>query len=222
MKLLKILTWIMLPIFLVTLFASLLTTRPYINFSEGRYATHDGTGTTPEGETYTFDHTYVATMLIDYLNYRHDDLHFGAFEDDDEPVMRDIEIRHMEDVRDVYTNIRIAGAISLLGVIASSLILYFKNRRIFYETFRDAFYLPVFFILFVGGWFLIDFSAAFTVFHEIFFDNDDWILRSGDVLIRILPQTFWFVSGSIILILLGISMALVSFMARKKLMRIDD
>ncbi len=219
MKILKWIIWILYPVFLVALFASLLTTRPYILFSEGQYATHDGEGTTPQGETYEFDHTYVSTQLIDYLNYRQDDLYFGAYPEDDEPVMRDIEIRHMEDVRDVYTLVRGAGLFALLGVLIGGAVLYLNNRRAFYETLRDAFYLPMFFILFVGGWFLIDFSAAFTVFHELFFDNDDWILRSGDVLIRILPQMFWLISGMIILALLTGTIIVTSWAGRTLLKR---
>ena len=205
----------MYPVFFVALFASLLTTKPYLNFSEGLYESHDGTGWRPDSTEFTFDHAYVSNQLIDYLNYRHDNLEFGAYPDDEEPVMRDIEIRHMRDVRDVYTNVRIAGAISLLGVLSISVFFYFKSRHILYETFKDVYILPLFFVMFVGGWFLINFQAAFTIFHQIFFDNDDWILTSGDVLIRILPINFWLVSGTIILLALLIVNVLTVYVTRK-------
>jgi len=215
MRLLKVLVWIMYPIFLVALFASLLTTRPYMSISEGLYDSHDGTGWRSDGTTYEYDYTYVSNQIIDYLNYRHDDLYFGAFEGESDPVMRDIEIRHMVDVRDVYTNVRIAGAISFLGVVIISVFMFFKSKETLYHTYKNIFILPLLFVMVVGSWFVVNFQAAFTIFHEIFFDNDDWILQSGDVLIRILPQNFWLVSGSIILILLLIANIIPVVIAKK-------
>ncbi len=221
MKALKYLVWLMYPIIFIALFSSLLTTKTYMNISEGLYESHDGTGWRIDGTTYTYDYGYVSGQLIDYLNYRHDDLTFGATPDDDAPVMRDIEIRHMVDVRDVYTNVRIAGVIALLGVVGISTLFYFKSKQLLYETFRDIYIVPLFFVMFVGGWFMINFNAAFTIFHEIFFDNDDWLLRSGDVLIRILPQNFWLVSGMIILFLLTLSIAVTVWVSRKWL-RVEE
>ena len=216
MRLLKLLVWIMYPVFFVALFASMLTTKTYMNISEGLYESHDNTGWRRDGTVYEYDYTYVSHKIIDYLNYQHDDLSFGAFETESDPVMRDIEIRHMEDVRDVYTNVRLAGVFSFLGVIFLSGFMYFKSKKTLYETYKNLFILPLLFVMVVGSWFAVNFSAAFTIFHEIFFDNDDWILLSGDVLIRILPQNFWLVSGVIILGLLLIA-NIIPYIITKKL-----
>ncbi len=173
------------------LFASLLTSNPYMRMSKGLYASHD---------LIEYDHDYVARQLIDYLNYRHDDLEFGANAEDDSVLMRDIEIRHMVDVRDVYTLLRGIALVSLLFVVSVSIILFKVNKRAFYDTYRNIFWLPLGFLVFVGTWFLIDFGRIFTWFHLLLFDNDDWILRSDDVLIMLLPSNFWMVSGIIILV----------------------
>ena len=178
-------------IFILMFFAQLLTSRWYLQVSEGRYASH---------ADITYDHGYVARELIDYLNYRHDDLTFGANADDPTILMRDIEIRHMEDVKDLYTQLRIVAVIS--GLIALGLLgfEYHKDRREFYLTLRTMFVIPLMFTVFIGTWFLIDFARIFTLFHELFFSNDDWILRSNDVLIQLLPSAFWMVSGLLILV----------------------
>lgn len=219
MSRLKWLIWIAYPLFFIALFASLLTTKPYMNLSENRYASH---------EKIEFDYQYVSGKLMDYLNYRSDDLHFGAHAGDEEPLLRhDVrtvngetilisEIEHMKDVRDVYTNVRIAGIIGLIVTVLLSVMFYKKDKKLFYETYRDLFYLPLFFIMFVGGWFLINFNHAFTIFHELFFEGN-WQFSQTDALIMLLPWQFWLVSGLIILSLLGVSISIPPIIARKKL-----
>lgn len=208
MRLLKVVLWITFPIFIIVLAASLLTTKPYMRISEGLYDSH---------EAIEYDHDYVSDQLMEYLNYRRDDLLFGPDEDTEGPVMRDIEIRHMEDVRDVYTMVRLAGAAALILFLGAAFILYKRSIRTLYFALRDLYILPSFIILFLGGWFIIDFSLVFTVFHQIFFTNDDWILKRDDVLIQLLPQNFWLVSGALILVFLGISLGLVMGFNRKVL-----
>lgn len=177
-------------IFIIMILAQLLTSRWYITLSEGLYESHNDI---------TYDHGYVARELIDYLNYRHDDLTFGANENDSDVLMRDIEIRHMVDVKNLYTGLRLTALFS--GLIALALLVYEykKDKRLFIQTLQSMYLIPLMFTLFIGTWVLIDFNRLFTRFHELFFTNDDWILRSDDVLIQMLPSAFWMVSGIIIL-----------------------
>lgn len=208
MRLLKAVLWITFPVFIIALAASLLTTKPYMRISEGLYESH---------ESIEYDHDYVADQLMEYLNYRRDDLQFGPDEDTEGPLMRDIEIRHMEDVKAVYTMVRLAGLAALILFSGAAFILYKHSIRTLYVALRDLYIVPSFIILFLGGWFIIDFSMVFTVFHRVFFTNDDWILKSDDVLIQLLPQNFWLVSGALILVFLGISLGLVMWINRKVL-----
>ncbi|MFW5914055.1 MAG: TIGR01906 family membrane protein [Bacillota bacterium] len=205
MRLLKLIIWITCPIFIIALAASLLTTKPYMRISEGLYESHDAI---------EYDHDYVAGQLMEYLNYRRDDLLFGADAESDGPIMRDIEIRHMEDVKQVYTYVRLAGVVSFILFLFSAFYLYKHSIQTLYDAFKNTYILPSFFILFVGGWFIIDFSLVFTIFHRIFFTNDDWILRSDDVLIQLLPQNFWLVSGALILLFLALSLGLLQWFNR--------
>lgn len=206
-KLTRILIQTLALIFILMVAAQLLTSRWYMHVSEGRYASH---------ADITYDHGYVARELIDYLNYRHDDLMFGATPESSDVLMRDIEIRHMEDVKDLYTTLRIVALMS--GLIASALLVfeYLKSPKAFYLTLRSMFVIPLMFTLFIGTWFLIDFARIFTLFHELFFTNDDWILRSNDVLIQLLPSAFWMVSGFLILLfLMGVELTLFRIGSRQ-------
>jgi integral membrane protein (TIGR01906 family) len=195
-KFLRFSTQILMLVFLLMFFAQLLTSRPYMSLSEGRYATH---------EQITYDHRYVAHELIDYLNYRHDDLTFGATATSEEVLMRDIEIRHMVDVKNLYTVLRIIAFGSGLLAFGYLFYLYKKDLEELANTLKTMFLLPLFFTVFLGGWMLIDFRRVFNNFHELFFSNDDWILRADDVLIQLLPTPFWMTSAMIILGLLVLS-----------------
>ena len=208
MKFYRILISITLPIFLLMLFASMLTTKPYLMLSKGLYDTHD--------EIY-YDHEYAVERIIGYLNYRYDDLEFGLNEDDDSIIMREIEISHMVDVKNLYTTLRIVALVSLVIGVGLSYYMYKSDKESLYKTLKTLPLAPIMFVLFVGGYIVIDFDTAFRIFHELFFSNDDWILYSDDVLILLLPQNFWMVSGLIILVLFSTTMGLIYWLNEKYL-----
>ena len=208
MKLYRVIICITIPIFLIMLFASILTTKQYLLLSKGHYATH---------EDIYYDHDYAADRIMGYLNYRYDDLEFGVDENSEITIMREIEISHMVDVKNLYTGLRLVALGSLIVGVSLSIVMYKKDKKELYKTLKRLPFAPVFFIMFIGGYMLIDFQTAFTTFHQIFFSNDDWLLYSTDVLILLLPETFWMVSGLIILMLFTLSLGLIYFLNEKYL-----
>ena len=202
MKIARIVIWITVPFFLLILFASFLTSKPYLLLSKGLYGTHD---------YIDFDHNYAVDRIAGYLNYRYNDLDFGADEFDDSVIMRDIEISHMVDVKNLYTSLRIGALISLVIAVSLSYVMLKVNNKELYKTYKSIYLGPLFFVVFIGGYLIIDFNTAFTAFHQMFFTNDDWILYSDDVLILLLPQNFWMVSGLIILTLFSGTIALIYY-----------
>jgi integral membrane protein (TIGR01906 family) len=189
-------------------FASLLTTTGYLRLSKGLYASHD--------DIY-YDHDYAIERIMGYLNYRYDDLEFGIDENDDSIIMRDTELSHMVDVKNLYTMLRLLALGSLIIGVSLSYVQYKKNRKELYKTIKLLPFGPIAFIVVVGGYMVIDFNTAFRIFHELFFTNDDWILYSDDVLILLLPQNFSMVSGLIILILFSLSIGTIYYLNEKYL-----
>lgn len=184
------------------LFASLLTTKQYLIISKDHYESH---------ERIDFDYDYAADRIMGYLNYRYDDLLFGTDEYDASVIMRQTELDHMEDVKNLYTSLRFASLTALIIGVSLSFHQYKRSRFELYKTFKTMPLGPIFFILFLGTFMVIDFDSTFTKFHEIFFTNDDWLLYYDDVLIMLLPQNFWLVSGLIILVLFAISLAFIYY-----------
>ena len=199
-KIIRISISVLIPFFLLIFFASLLTSKPYLLLSKGLYESHDDV---------FFDHDYAIDRIAGYLNYRYDNLEFGLDEFDDNIIMRETEISHMVDVKNLYTTLRLAAIVALIIAIPLSFLLYKNNHEEFYKTFKNMYLGPMAFVMFLGAAFLIDFGGAFTVFHKIFFTNDNWLLYSTDVLIILLPQNFWMISGIIILGLFSLSLGLI-------------
>ncbi len=211
MRLVKILINITVPLFLLMLFASLLTTKPYLLVSEGLYDSHD--------DIY-YDYDFVVDRIIGYLNYQYDNLEFGSDEFDQYILLSDDAISHMEDVKVLYTSLRILAVISFIVGVSVSIYLYKKDKKEFYFTFRSLPLMVAYLIAFVGAYILIDFNRAFTIFHNILFTTDDWLLDPNDILIILLPNNFWIVSGFIILGLFSISMAIIYYLNSKIIQKV--
>lgn len=206
MKFTRVIILITIPLVLLMLFASLLTTRQYLVLSKGHYESH---------ERIDFDHDYAADRIMGYLNYRYDDLEFGNNESDDSVIMRQTELDHMTDVKNLYSALRLAAIGALIIGVSLSFYQYKKDKKELYKTYKILPLGPVFFILFIGTFMVIDFDSTFTKFHELFFTNDDWLLYYDDVLIMLLPQNFWLVSGLIILIFFAMSLGVIYYINEK-------
>ncbi|MCF7926249.1 MAG: TIGR01906 family membrane protein [Candidatus Izimaplasma sp.] len=202
----KVLLSITVPVVVVMLIVTLLTSKPYLTLSKGLYASHD--------DIY-YDHDYAIERIIGYLNYEYDTLYFGLNEDDNSVIMRDVEIRHMKDVLDVYTELRVITIGCLLISVGIALYLLRKDKEFLKETFKNLYKGPLIFIGIVGAALIIDFNLTFTLFHQLFFDNNDWLLRYDDVLILLLPSNFWLVSGLIVLLGLGFTLGLINILIRR-------
>ena len=76
----------------------------------------------------------------------------------------------------------------------------------------------------LGGLFASDFDKYFRIFHEIFFDNDQWMFDPAtDYMIRMLPEGFFYdfvfrIGGFFVgsLAVLGVVSAVCSFMEKHK------
>ncbi len=138
----------------------------------------------------------VTREMMAYLRGNRDNLVVHTIVDGEErEFFNDLEKIHMVDVKNLFIGgmwMR-RGAVGIL-LVAIVVLLWIKAdwKRI----------LPSSFLIATGGFavvttgagvlFLSDFNKYFTLFHEIFFDNDLWILDPDtDLLIRMLPEGFF-------------------------------
>lgn len=122
--------------------------------------------------------------LIDWCN----PFHSGKLEF---PTLPSTEsaISHFEEAKVLFNFFFLLGFSGFCGALAS-IIWYTKkrNRTYLLVSSLTVIIIPVLF----GIYALIDFDALFIKFHEIAFNNDDWLFNpKTDPIIRLLPESFF-------------------------------
>ena len=105
------------------------------------------------------------------------------------------EIHHMDDVRLLFDGGRMLRNVSLALFLLTGAFLLWQKRDGWTAAMKcwrgAAFGLLGGFVV-LGGVIAVSFSRAFTIFHEIFFNNDLWILDPRvDLLVNIVPTPFF-------------------------------
>lgn len=103
---------------------------------------------------------------------------------------------HMEEVKNLFLGgLKLRNVLLLATAILIGLLIYWKVNlpQILRKSYFIA--LGIFGALtaLLGGLIASDFNRYFTIFHEIFFDNDLWIFDPAtDYMIRMLPEGFFY------------------------------
>ncbi len=154
----------------------------------------------------------VTDKMMDYLRGDRDKLQVTAeIGGQTRGFFNQREIAHMEDVKALFLGGLTLRRICLL-LCAAALLFLWKRK-----TLRT---LPASVLIGSGLFFALvlllslivaaDFQQAFTIFHQIFFDNDLWILDPAtDLLINIVPEPFFMDTALYIVLLFGASMLLL-------------
>lgn len=158
----------------------------------------------------------VTDKMLKYLNGDREDLMIEAeVNGETELVFGERERLHMVDVKDLFDKGFIIRNISLI-MLAISLFLIIKfYRKDLHKMLIIASVIPVLIFMILGIIFSINFNKYFTIFHEVLFTNDLWLLNpKTDILIQMLPLDFfysisiktltYFIAELVIIFLLGI------------------
>ena len=205
---------------LIILFTSIEIPAYDLNFYKRQYAKLN----TAQYMGISEDHLMLVTAhLIDYMRGSNDDLTvFVNIHGVNREFFNQREKDHMVDVKDLFilgTNIRNLLIIVFLATIV--LLAYKKELHILPITYLFVF---LAFLAIVGGLGILiatDFNKYFTIFHEIFFSNDLWILDPRtDLLINLVPLQFFInISLYILFVLIGFIVLIIAsclFLKRPK------
>lgn len=151
----------------------------------------------------------VTRNMVDYLKDDRDTLKMQAVINGQiEEVFGDREQYHMVDVKNMAVGIHIIRNVGFLMVILLIISMLWKNKRLFIKmmgSVKYVFMATTAMILVIGGLLLIDFNKYFTIFHEIFFSNDLWLLDpETDILINMVPEIFFFTTAMLVVVIFAI------------------
>lgn len=171
----------------------------------------------------------ATTKLLDYLKDKRDNLDFKAVVQNDEvEFFSNRDKLHMIDVKNIFVAInRLKYFLTPLFFVVILIVAAVKGLRpdiskvLIFSTILGT--LPFLLLVLL---ILIDFNKYFTIFHEVFFDNDLWLLDPKvDRLINIFPEKFFAYSALKILIYYFIFMAflfVLGFVIKRNCKKISE
>ena len=148
----------------------------------------------------------ITTMLLDYLNDKRDNLNmqvekWGQLK----PVFDDRETSHMVDVKNLYAFFEKTMYITFV-VSATILIYLFKKdgKTQFFASaikgYLSALVITVILCVIFATAFTVGFNSFWTLFHEVMFTNDLWLLDPRvSTMINMYPLPFWLAMCTVIL-----------------------
>ncbi len=168
----------------------------------------------------------VTDKLLKYTRGKEKDLVVSAnIFGEDREVFGEREKLHMVDVKDLYVNTRTTKYISV--IILAIIFVIVKNKYLKTKVFKySAIFIPVIILIMgsIGALFATNFEKYFVMFHEIFFDNDLWMLDPDtEILINIVPEPFFYgiiMLITVIFIVLSIASTVMYFIFYKRSNRV--
>ena len=140
----------------------------------------------------------TTAMLLDYLNDKRDDLNLEVEKwGETEQVFDEREISHMVDVKNLYATAAKVMYISFAISAAILVYLFIKDgkARFFIGTvkgYKVAISVAAILIVIFGSAFTFGFNTFWTMFHELVFTNDLWLLDPRvSTMINMYPLPFW-------------------------------
>ena len=182
-------------------------TMPFYNYEYNKNNTHEQIGIS------RYDLERVTRKLMDYMKDNDDNLDIAVnIGGVNRPFFNDLEKAHMVDVKNLFQIGFLIRNIVLILFIATILSGFLYKREPALKEYAKSFIFGTVAILCLFGTMtaiiLGNFDKSFIIFHEIFFDNDMWILDPAtDLLINIVPQEF-FVDMFITIVTLFVSISL--------------
>ncbi len=188
-RLLQILIVLALPIVLVGGAVRLLVTDEYLAFEYGK-------ADFPK-DPFGFDQAQRLTYASANFRYVRENQPPEALANqqlDGAPLYNTRELKHMQDVQNVYQAVCRLWQIAfgLLIIAALALAWQADTRPTLAVALQWGGLLTVGLVAIVGLLAVVAWQVWFVAFHEIFFAPGTWTFNYSDTLIRLFPEKFWF------------------------------
>ena len=122
---------------------------------------------------------------------------------------------HFEEVKDIFIAMQLISILAIAALIIWY-ILYKKKKIKNLWWMRGAGLLTFAVAAAVGVALIIDWETAFVIMHKLFFRNDYWIFNVyTDPVIKILPETFFFHCGLMIVVVTLVQILILEITYRR-------
>lgn len=173
------------------------------------------------GEMSLDDIVYVSDCVMDYCKGDMDKLDDVKATIDGEEVyfFTDRELAHLKDCRNLITGIFELRTIALVVLLISIAVLFLRKAAV-KKVARSCFLttsVSAIAVIIIGIIAATNFDPLFIKFHEIFFDNDLWILNPReDNLLNIMQEGMFQDTALLIFGIWAICLAIILVVSRRK------
>lgn len=141
------------------------------------------------------DFLAVRSHMLDYMRGKEEKLNMmTTVNGEDRLFFSEREVVHMRDVKDLLELCYLIRNIAIVLFILSLAVLIFRGewKKYIFKSWKIGSLCTFALFVFMGLLVSINFDAAFTIFHEIFFRNDLWMLDPNvDLLVNMVPLPFF-------------------------------
>lgn len=110
-----------------------------------------------------------------------------------DPLFASDERQHLEDVRGVFTAVRIAALVALATALALVWSASRAGSAVVLRLVRDAAVLAAVIVAAIAGLFAVAFEPAFLAFHYVFFPQGNFLFDPATSdLLALYPETYWY------------------------------
>ncbi|MFU8770969.1 MAG: TIGR01906 family membrane protein [Anaerolineales bacterium] len=209
-RFLQILIILSLPILLVMGFVRLLITDQYVAFEYAK--------TSFPADLFGFDQSQRLAYASANFRYVRENQPVDALARQQlggQPLYNERELKHMQDVQNVYrASMRVwYFALGLTLLVSLALAWKVDTRRALFAAVQTGGLVAAGLVLGIGFLAVIGWQVWFVAFHQVFFAPGTWTFNTSDTLIRLFPEKFWFdaaltisvmsLAGGLLLTLIG-------------------
>ena len=185
---LKLLTILLITIFIVGGAAQLLATDSYLAFEYGK------TSFPPDPFGYTQQQRFIlASTNIHYVRAHLPDDELSKQTLNGVPVYNSREVSHMADVQAVFQSVLRVWQVAFILLLLMGLILWQQGeQKALASAVQSGGLLTSEIILSIALLAIFSWQFWFNTFHLFFFKPGSWLFSYSDTLIRLFPVEFWF------------------------------
>ena len=188
-RFLKVLLLLLLPLLLVIGSVQLLVTDPYLAFEYGK-------ANFPP-DPFGFDRAQRLAFASANFRYVREAQPLQALADQrlgDAPLYNERELKHMQDVQNVYQAVSLMWKIAAVLIVLAGLALAWRaeTRPALAAALKSGGLFTTALVGIVGLLAVIAWRVWFVAFHQVFFAPGTWMFDYSDTLIRLFPEKFWF------------------------------
>lgn len=144
------------------------------------------------------DLMHTTEVLLDYIQDKRTDMIVKAeIKGVNREVFNKRETDHMVDVKNLYLSaMTVRNFCAVFSLICYGIIGFLQHSKAIFEISKGFLDSCVSFLIILGGlgfYAFVDFTRFWTMFHQIFFTNDLWLLNpKTDIMILMVPEGFFY------------------------------